>query len=304
MAETHFDHVVPITEAGMIRLWDANPTWSRRIFPATAEWQRRLLRDKYTLSEHLAAQGVDIPRHQRLCPDADPAAIAHNLGLPLVVKGATGAGGARVEMVETVAELTRAMQRARRIGGAWGVQEFVDGPTALFGGLFHDGRALRIFAGEKLEQYPRRTGPAIRIRSLADPALLELGMRIMSTLRWTGFASADFIRRSDGRYIFLEVNPRLWGSATAARAAGVDLFTPFAAVLAGELPAPDLSFATDQDVRIFPRYLLSPAYWRPGGIVRAVRDLLATERHPWRHPGFLRHLASRFYRMRGRRASG
>jgi biotin carboxylase len=134
--------------------------------------------------------------------------------------------------------------------------------------------------------------------------LLELGMRIMRTLRWTGFASADFIRRSDGRYIFLEVNPRLWGSAAAARSAGVDLFTPFAAVLAGELPAPDLTFATDQDVRIFPRYLLSPAYWRPTGVLRAVRDLLAAERHPWRHPGFLRHLASRFYRMHCRRASG
>jgi hypothetical protein len=303
MIATPFDHVLPLTEAAMIRLWDANPSWASRITPAAAGWQRRLLRDKYALSEHLAALGVDVPRHRRLSLDASPAALARELGLPLVVKGATGAGGTRVRIVETVAELARAMQRASSIGGAWGVQEFVDGPTLLFGGVFHDGRPLRIFAGEKLEQYPRRTGPAIRMRSLADPALLELGTRILGELRWTGFASADFIRRSDGRYSFLEVNPRLWGSAGAARSAGVDLFTPFAAMLAGELPAPDLAFATQQDVRIFPRYLLSPAYWRPTGIMRALRDLFGAERQPWRHPGFVRHLAARMYRMHRRRDS-
>jgi hypothetical protein len=303
MIRTPFDHVLPLTEAVMFRLWDANPEWARKIFPAAAEWQRHLLRNKYALSEHLAAGGVDVPRHQRLSLDTNPAVLAGKLGLPLVLKGATGAGGTRVRIVETVAELARAMQRASSIGGAWGVQEFVAGPTVLFGGVFHEGRPLRIFAGEKLEQYPRRTGPASRIRSLGDPALLELGMRILHALRWTGFASADFIRRSDGRYVFLEVNPRLWGSAAAARSAGVDLFTPFAALLAGEPPAPDLSFATNEDVRIFPRYLLSPAYWRPSGILRAVRDLLATEHQPWRHPGFLRHLALRLYRLQHRRES-
>ena len=301
MIETPFDRVLPLTEAGMLRLWDANPAWADRISPSAAGWQRRLLRDKYALSEHLAAFGVDVPRHQRLAPGANPEVLARELGLPLVLKGATGAGGTRVAIVETVAELARAIQRARSMGGAWGVQELVDGPTVLFGGVFHDGRALRIFAGEKLEQHPRRTGPAIRMRSLADPALLELGMRILGALRWTGFASADLIRRGDGRYIFLEVNPRLWGSAAAARSAGVDLFTPFAAMLAGEPPAPDLAFATDQDVRIFPRYLLSPAYWRPSGVLRAVRDLLDAERQPWRQLGFVRHLAARMLRMHSRR---
>jgi biotin carboxylase len=193
------------------------------------------------------------------------------------------------------------VRRARVLGGAWGVQEVVDGPTVLFGGVFHDGRPLRCYAAEKREQHPRRTGPAIRLRSLDDPALVELGTHVLGALRWTGFASADFIRRRDGRYVFLEVNPRLWGSAAAARSAGVDLFAPFAALLAGAVPAPDLAFAGGQDVRIFPRYLLSPRYWRPSGAVRAVRDLLGDQGEAWRHPGFLRHLASRLLGLHRRR---
>jgi hypothetical protein len=297
MVETPFDRVVPLTEAAMIRLWDADPVWAEHIYPDTTAWQRYLLRDKYALSEHLAARGVDVPRHRRLTRGDDLATVAREIGLPLVLKGANGVGGARVRIIETAAELIRVVRRAWSIGGDWGVQELVEGPTVLFGGVFHDGRPLRIYAADKLEQYPRRTGPAIRLRSLDDPGLLALGARVIRELRWTGFASVDFIRRRDGRYVFLEVNPRLWGSAAAARLAGVDLFTPFAAMLAGVLPAPDLAFAADQDVRIFPRYLLSSDYWRPSGAMRAVRDLRAGQ--AWRHAGFLRHLVSRLHALHG-----
>jgi hypothetical protein len=301
MAEAAFDRVLPLTEAAMMRLWDASPGWGERIYPQVAGWQRGLLRDKYVLSEYLAARGVAVPRHQRLAPGVDPAAIASELGLPLVVKGATGAGGARVRIVKTLAELAGAMRRARRAGGSWGVQELVDGPTVLFGGLFHAGSPLRIYAGTKLEQHPRGTGPAIRLCSIDDPALVELGTRIMRELRWTGFGSIDFIRRRDGNHAFLEVNPRLWSSVAAARPAGVDLFAPFAELLAGRLPAPDLACAAGHDVRIFPRYLLSPAYWRLGGLSCALRDLLGDQGQPWCQPGFLHHLVSRLYQLHRRR---
>jgi ATP-grasp domain len=297
MVETPFDRVVPLTEAAMTRLWDADPVWADRIHPDVTGWQRHLLRDKYALSEHLAARGVAVPRHHRLTRGDDLTALAREIGLPLVLKGAIGVGGARVRIIETAAELARVAHRAWSIGGAWGVQELVEGPTVLFGGVFHEGQPLRIYAGDKLEQYPPRTGPAIRLRSLDDPELLALGARVIRELRWTGFASVDFIRRPDGRYVFLEVNPRLWGSAAAARAAGVDLFTPFAALLAGVRPAPDLAFAAHQDVRIFPRYLLSPRCWRSGDALRTVRDLL--QEPTWRHAGFLHHLISRLHALHG-----
>src|SRR5436309_3559890 len=77
--------------------------------------------------------------------------------------------------------------------------------------------------------------PAGRVHGLArrrraGPAA---ALRVFHELRWTGLASADFIRRGCGSYAFLEVNPRPWGSIAAARSAGVDLFTPFAELLVG-----------------------------------------------------------------------
>ncbi len=287
MAGERFDHVVPLTEAAMYRLWDATPSWSERIFPRTDRDQRRLLRDKHALLEHMAGRGLEVPRQLRLDPGLASDDLVRELGLPLVVKGATGSAGTRVRIVDTRAALARAIERARALGGDWSVQTWVAGPTCLLGGMFHAGRALRLYAAEKLEQYPARTGPAIRLRSDDDAALIETGLRVFRELRWTGFASADLIRRPDGAHVLLEVNPRPWGSIAGASRAGVDLFTPFVELLAGRVPPADLSFAANHECMIFPRYLLSSRHRSFRGVAQAVRDLFGDQGRDWRQPRFL-----------------
>jgi hypothetical protein len=295
-----FDHVVPLTESAMARLWDAAPApaWAERIYPRTEAWQRRLVRDKHLLVEHMAARGVAVPRQLRLDQSLTAAAAIRALGLPMVVKPATGYAGVGVDIVDSHAALVRALDGARAAGGDWAVQEHIDGPTCLVGGLFHAGRALRLHAAEKLEQFPARTGPAIRLRSDGDAALAAFGTRVFEELRWTGIASADVIRRRDGTHVLLEVNPRPWASIAQARAAGVDLFRPFAALLAGRVPAPDLAFAAGRESLVFPRYLLSPAYHSLAGLARGVRDLLGDAGLDWRHPRLAFHNLLRMHGLR------
>jgi hypothetical protein len=110
---------------------------------------------------------------------------------------------------------------------------------------------------------------------------------VFRELAWTGFASADFMRRRDGSYVLLEINPRPWGSIAAAAAAGVDLFTPFAILISGGSPTVDLTFRSREDCRIFPRYLLSPASYSLRGAGHALRDLLGPQGREWRDPRFL-----------------
>jgi predicted ATP-grasp superfamily ATP-dependent carboligase len=286
-----YDHVLPLTEDAMARLWDASMAWSERIHPRTEPWQRALLRDKHALVEHVAARGIDVPRQVSI--DVDPRSVP----LPAVVKAAVGSGGRMVRIADSPAELADALARARALGGSWVVQEYLPGATYLFGGLFDDGRPLRMYAAEKLEQHPPRTGGAIRLRSTADAALLDAGTRVMRELRWTGFASADFMRRGD-RYVFLEVNPRLWGSLAGARSADVELFEPFAELLAGSSPRADLSFAPDVECWIFPRYLNAARHRTLAGARRALRDLRGDQGREFRDPIFLVHILRRLYWMK------
>ncbi|MCE9577441.1 MAG: ATP-grasp domain-containing protein [Deltaproteobacteria bacterium] len=300
MRATPFDHVLPLTEAAMARLWDAPGPWHDRLHPATTPWQRQLLRSKHALVEHMAARGIEVPAQHRLDAALDLDATVRALGLPLVLKGATGSAGKMVRIVDSRAALDQAVRRARAIGGDWALQAFIPGPTYLVGGLFVDGEAVRLYGARKLAQHPPRTGGAIHLRSTDDAALLDLGRRALRELRWTGFASADLMRDADGRHVLLEINPRLWGSFAGAAAAGVELFAPFAALLAGHAPAPALGFTADDDCLIFPRYLNAAAYRTLAGARQALRDLRGDQGRDWRDPGLVLHTLRRLFHMRRR----
>lgn len=285
-AET-MDRIVPLTERVMTRLWDApNSSVHAQLFPVTEDWQRSLVRDKHLLIDVMRERGIAVPTQV-------PVARASELALPVVIKAAVGAAGAHVHIAETPDALARALARVATIDGTWVAQELLPGPTYLVGGLFHEGRPLRLYAAEKLEQHPPRTGPAIRLRSRDYPALVDLGVRAISELRWTGLASADVMRRPDGSYVLLEVNPRPWGSIAGTRSAGVDMLAGFADLVGGRVPKPDLAFATDEECMIFPRYLLAPAYRSLGGLAQVLRDLRGHQGRDWRHPGFAMHLIRR-----------
>jgi hypothetical protein len=298
IADHGFEHVLPLTEAAMARLWDVPGPWTARLHPTTAAWQRPLLRSKHALTAHMAAHGVAVPAQILVEEGLDLGAAIGALGLPLVVKGATGSGGKQVRIVEDRAALGRALAWARGRGGAWALQEFIAGPTYLVGGVFDRGAPVRIYAAEKRAQHPPRTGGAIHLRSTDDLALLGLGIRALRALAWTGLASVDVMSRPDGRPVLLEVNPRLWGSYAGAASAGVDLFTPWIALLEGRAPAPDLRFAADDDCLIFPRYLNDAGHRNLAGARQALRDLRGAQGRDWRDLRFTLHILWRLFHMK------
>jgi biotin carboxylase len=294
------DAVLPLTEPTMCRLWDAKVAWADRLFPRTVPWQQALVRDKHALVDHLAAHGVAVPRSMRVgvSPPFDPAAAIARLGLPLVVKGATGSGGRRVAIASTAVELAQTLERAAAIDDRWIVQEHLVGPTYLVGGVFDRGRPLRVYGAEKVEQHPPRIGGAIQLRSLADVELVDAGLRAIEQLGWTGFASADLMRRADGQFVVLEINPRLWGSFAGAESAGVELFAPFAQLVLGGTPEPDLLYRSGSTCMIFPRYLNAAAHRNARGVLQALRDLRSEQGHDWRDPRFVVHIFHRLYWMK------
>ena len=290
-----FDHILPLTEDAMRRLWNMPVTWRDRIFPQTEAWQRSLVADKHALVEHMRSRGISIPRHRRVDDTFELDSAVRELGLPLVVKSSSGSGGRLVRILDTRDELAALLERARRLGGDWIVQEYVPSTTYLVGGVFHAGEPIRIYAAEKLAQDPARIGGAVRLRSTHDTALLELGARVVRELRWTGFASVDFVRSRAGSFLLLEVNPRLWGSHAGALEAGVDLMTPFVQLLAGETPSVDLAFADNVESWIFPQYL---AHRSLRSLLRGVRDLVGEQGLDWRDPRFVLYTLRRAHRMR------
>jgi hypothetical protein len=296
--QSAFDYVYPVTEPIQEQLWRSDVSWLPKLFPCTEPWQRDLVHDKQRITEYVGARGVRVPAQRPVAAATDADEAARQLGFPLVVKGARGRGGSATHIATSLDEARSATSATLRNGNACFAQEFVDGPTYLVGGLFYHGCPIRIYAGRKIEQYPPRIGPAVSIRSVDEPALLVSALTVFRELQWHGLASVDLIGASAGQYLFLELNPRPWGSITAAADAGVDLFTPFAEMLRGRTPPADLAFRPGVESTVFPLYFLSRVFWWRGRALHtAVRDLAGAQGAPWRSVGQAAHLLHRLYRV-------
>ena len=286
-----FDHVIGLTDATLHALWSAPRSWEALDFPRTTLHQRDVLRNKRLQLECARSVGVRCPDYREVATVAAVADAVGSLGLPVVVKGVAGVGGQTVRIAESAVEAA-AYWRAMPAEEPAFLQRYVHGATYLVGGLFADGAPLRIYAAEKTEMLPARTGPSVRLRTVDEPELVAAALAVFRELRWSGIASADFVRGADGHFYFLEVNPRPWGSVGAVAAAGVDLFGPLAALLAGGDPAPRLGWRSGVDRALFPQYAQARAAdGTVSSLARALFDPAVWRAAPWQSPALLLHLA-------------
>lgn len=232
------------------------------IYAATEPLQSAMgleVRSKQCASALARAAGVSAPDEHPATTDDEVRAAALTLGLPLVVKGSFGRGGKTTFIARQIEEALRAARTLRAARAKPFAQRFVPGSTFLVGGLFENGRALRIYCGRKTVQYPPRTGPAAELVSVRDEGLLDAALRVFEAAQVSGLASVDFMRAPNGRWQFLELNPRPWGSISAAADAGVELFRPLAAMWRGERITPDLRFGEGVRSSVFPLAFLTSA---------------------------------------------
>lgn len=289
--------VYPVTEPLRSVIEDAASRLEAPSWPVADPASAAILRDKRETSAFVAAHAVPVPEQRDVDASAPDEALAA-LGMPVVVKGARGRGGSATRIAADAGAARAAVRELAACGVPCFLQRYVEGDTWLAGGLFDGGRPLRWYCGVKRVQQPPRTGPAAVIESVHDDALDEIARRVFAATRVSGLASADFVRDRGGRFHFLELNPRPWGSLAAAREAGVDLFTPLAALMAGESPPGDLRFRAGVRTTVLPLYLLSARCWRNAEALRAlVRDLRGVQGKPWHEPLQAVHLLARLARV-------
>lgn len=242
------------------------------VYPVTEPLQQLLSgagSDNRHTSAQMRAVGISIPGEHSAASETDLRDAIRELRTPLVVKGSVGRGGKTTFIVRSLSEARHAASRIRALGADPFAQAHIRGVTHLAGGLFENGRALRLYCGAKRVQVPARTGPAAELVSTDDPAFASVALRAFEASRVTGLASADFIRDERGIYHFLELNPRPWGSIAAARDAGVDLFTPLVALWSRHSITADVSFRPGVRSAVFPLALLSIRCWASGSAFRS-----------------------------------
>jgi len=197
--------------------------------------------DKVEMLEVARTAGLAVPPTRVLETRAAGERLSGPEFFPAVVKPhrsvipADGQGGARRKVgVSHVADA--AACRAALAGlpdGAFPVllQQRVHGPGEGLFALRWNGRMVATFAHRRLREKPPEGGVSVYRESIAPPVeLVAAGTTLLARLGWQGVAMIECKRDlATGRFVFMEVNGRLWGSLQLAIDAGVD----FPALLAG-----------------------------------------------------------------------
>jgi D-aspartate ligase len=187
----------------------------------------RRLRHKATLPQEAERAGLDAPR----TVEADSIETLRSVDLrpPFLLKPVegqhfAGAFGEKVFVAQTRDELVAAWKRAREGGFDTVVQELVpDSETeiwSLFAYLGRSGRPLATATGVKVRQGPLHFGTSAVFRTTPQPRVRELGLRLLESAGYRGFAQVEFaLDRRDGDFKLLEVNTRvpMWAGVAMSR---------------------------------------------------------------------------------------
>jgi D-aspartate ligase len=173
--------------------------------------------DKAKDTELLQGTAIPFPNTVATLPSS-PAELVRRLGLPLIVKPRTyldkeGLGWRNV-VIRSLAAADEFYRTSNAVFGRVIAQELIPGPDeALWEciGLFDAASALAsAFTFRKLSTMPAHYGATSRARSERNDALLDLATAVGKRFGYVGIGDIDVkYDARDGRYKYLELNPRL-----------------------------------------------------------------------------------------------
>ncbi len=200
----------------VLRNWDAVAELADVPLPADPDVVHRLRR-KDLLPSAAAAAGVAAPV---TFPITDEDSLRRaDLKPPFLLKPVEGQEyalhfGQKAVVAETVEEAVETWRDAQAAGFELILQELIPDSHeqifSLFAYVGRGGEPLATVVGRKVRQGPLRFGTSAVFESRFDPEVLELGLRLLLTTGYTGFAHVELaLDPRDREFKVLEVNTRL-----------------------------------------------------------------------------------------------
>ena len=229
-----------------------NPSFAKRLaeegitFIGPSPDSLRLLGDKIAARKAMSDAGIPVARgtEEPIANPEEALEIASSIGFPLMIKAASGGGGIGMQVVHEKGEFASALRMCQsRALSAFGddrvfIEEFVDKAEHIEFQVLADGkRAIHI--GERFCSIQRRHQKIIEEGPwLTNEEREDLGARVVAgaeSIGYSGLATFEFLRSSDGEFYFMEVNPRVQVEHTVTEMiTGLDLVSLGIRIAAGE----------------------------------------------------------------------
>ena len=229
-----------------------NPAFARRlkdegiVFIGPSPEVLELLGDKIQARSTMASAGLPVAGgsdHPVENPD-EANLIAAGIGYPVIIKAAAGGGGIGMQVVVSPDDLDSAFRLcSSRAKSAFGdgrvfVEKYIQNAQHIEFQVLGDGTNAVHF-GERFCSIQRRHQKILEEGPwLDEDTRKSIGQKVVEgarTVGYSGLATFEFLRDSDGEFYFLEVNPRVQVEHTVTeQLTGFDLVSLGIRVASGE----------------------------------------------------------------------
>tara|TARA_B100001094_G_scaffold323806_1_gene375313 strand:+ start:3268 stop:4500 length:1233 start_codon:yes stop_codon:yes gene_type:complete len=195
----------------------------------------RLLGDKIAAREAMSKAGIPVAKgtNEPISDHKEALAIASDIGFPLMIKAASGGGGIGMQVVNEKSDFESALRLCQgRAESAFGdsrvfIEEYIDSAEHIEFQVVGDG-STAIHLGERFCSIQRRHQKILEEGPwLTESEREEIGAKVVAgaeAIGYTGLATFEFLRNSEGEFYFMEVNPRVQVEHTVTEMlTGVDL---------------------------------------------------------------------------------
>ncbi len=195
----------------------------------------RLLGDKIAAREAMSSAGIPVAKgtNEPISDPKEALEIASEIGFPLMIKAASGGGGIGMQVVTDKSDFESALRLCQgRAESAFGdsrvfIEEYIDSAEHIEFQVIGDGTKA-IHLGERFCSIQRRHQKIMEEGPwLSESEREDIGSKVVAgaeAIGYSGLATFEFLRNSDGEFYFMEVNPRIQVEHTVTEMlTGVDL---------------------------------------------------------------------------------
>lgn len=230
--------------------------------------------DKIASSRLAEDLSINVPRQFEIDLQVSTPRLPDGISFPIVAKPPSSFAKdnltQRREVIHlhSVPEMEAFVENHRSWGSAL-VQEYFSGIGAGVEVLALDGEVLTAFQHLRVHEPIDGGASSYRKSAALDPDLLLAAKKLIQALNYTGVAMIEFkINPVSGKWVFIEINARFWGSLPLAVSAGVD----FPLYLYQMLVEGRRVFPQQYKVPVFSRNLQRDIYWFSDNLKARLRN--------------------------------
>ncbi len=225
--DDHYDVIFPVTDVTATLIGKCKEEFSRYVLVPPPDYKLFMqAMDKAECLKIAQENGVPCPETYLVDNAKELEGLKNEAHFPLVIKPRRSFGSRGLYLCRSPGELVSAYPKVTAEYGPCIIQEYIPPGGEEIGvyALLNFNSELRAVTVQKrLRSYPVSGGPSTLRETVKRPELIEVALRLLKALRWSGVAMVEFkTDPRDNQPKLMEVNPRWWGSLQLSILSGVD----------------------------------------------------------------------------------